>query len=95
MIIKIDKRKFYKVLRRYRNIEKDFFKKLEREVVRNYNNHRNKVVLKDLTELRGAYLFISISDKASIVEVTFTKKGRLRNPFIEGLIVNAKYFDLG
>ena len=93
MIIKIDKKIFYRILRKFPNIERDFFKKLERQVVKNYNNNkRNKVILKDLKELRGAYLFISISNKASTVEISFTKKNLLRNSFIEELIVNSKYF---
>jgi len=93
MLIKIDKKDFYRVLRKYPYIEKDFFKKLNKEVVKNYNNReRNRVVLKDLKELRGAHLFISIANKASIVTVSFTKQSLLKNPFIEGLIVKAKYF---
>ena len=93
MIIKIEKKKFYKVLRKYPNIERDFFKKLDREVVKNYNsNNRKKVILKDLKELRGAYLFISISEKASTVVVSFTRPSLLKNPLIEDLICNSIYF---
>ena len=93
MTIKIDKRDFYKIMRGYPHIEKDFFKKLEREVIKTGNyDGRNKVVLKDLKELRGAHLFISIAKRASIVTINFTKSGLLINPFIQELIVKSKFY---
>jgi len=94
MIIKINKKDFYKILRKYPNIERDFFKKLEKEVIKSGDYEgRNKVVLRDLKELRGAHLFISIAKKASTVQINFTKKGLLKNSFIEQLIVNSMYYE--
>ena len=94
MLIKIDKKDFYKILRGFPNIERDFYKKLEKEIIKSKDYEgRNKIVLRDLKELRGAHLFISIAKKASIVTISFTKQSLLKNDFIEKLIVKSKYFD--
>lgn len=93
MIIKVDKKVFYKILNKYPYISRDFFKKLNKEVCKKCDTSiRNKVVLKDIKELRGAHLFISITDRASIVTVSFTKPSLMKNPFIDKLIAKAKYF---
>lgn len=93
MIIKINKKVFYKILNKYPQISRDFFKKLNNEVCKKNNGlPRSKVVLKDIKDLRGAHLFISIMDKSSMVTVSFTKSRLMKNKFIEELIVKARYF---